>query len=89
MSLSSPLNLAREIALLLQRDAIAARQIKEYIPEDELLNLLEIQPEEIFAEQDAPEIVKALQNIEPDVILGYIKSHFKVEEVLAAYRTEV
>lgn len=86
--MSSPQHLAREIALLLQRDAIAARQVKEFIPANELCQLLEIKPDVIFKEitQDAPELIKALQSIDEDELLAYIKGHFKVEEVLAAYR---
>lgn len=88
-SLSCPLHLSQEIAQLLRGDLIVARQVKEYIPESELLALLEIKPEIIIKEitQDAPALIKALQGIDEKELLGYIKGHFKIEKVLEFYRT--
>lgn len=45
--MSSPLHLASEVAALLDRDPILARQLKEHLSEERLCELLEIEPEVI------------------------------------------
>jgi hypothetical protein len=41
-----PMNLARAMAKMLQADRIATAQVKEHIPQEELIDLLDITPPE-------------------------------------------
>lgn len=76
-----PAPLAREIARILDNDPIMARQIREYLSEERLLEILEIEAEII--EKQAP--FGSFQRVERITAVTDLPESFSLAEVLAAY----
>lgn len=76
MVLESPVALAEQIAKLLDSDPVAARQVREYLSDERLIELLELQ---------VPLSAVDLDEEDPDAVLEIVVENFSTSEVLAAF----
>lgn len=81
--MENPTDLAREIARLLVSDPIAASQVKEFVKEERLCELLEISPELVVKEvpADVDDEVSG-----DDAALQRVVKRFTKAQVLEAFR---
>jgi tRNA (Thr-GGU) A37 N-methylase len=73
-----PMNLAEQIARLIKSDPIAASQVKEYMAESELVDLLEVTP--------VVDIQIVKEQIDMDELLQIVVQRFTRAQVLRAFR---